>query len=129
MTKKLLVPMRAGGRKGTGMLHDTKYARGANSVEEAVQINSGIANPAWHVDYIWTEAKIFTARLRYAGHYRHKSAAWFYFVDEATGAQWPMFMSDLDDVLSGGDMIAGTLAEATYEPYKRGNAYGIRQKR
>jgi hypothetical protein len=38
-----------------------------------------------------------------------------------------MFLTDLNDILTGGDIRGGVLAEATYEPSKRGNAYGIRR--
>lgn len=120
----MLVPMMAGGRKGTGMLHSTDYARGANSRAEADAINAEIDNMNYWVDYIWTDIGQFHASLRFTEFeraYKGKIAcAWF--IDDANGDRWPMFMSDLEDYIRN-----GADGNSMYEPVKRGRVYGIRQ--
>jgi hypothetical protein len=68
--------------------------------------------------------KVFEETLTYAGYGRGRSSAVFYFKD-STGADYQMFMTDMDDLLKSKDILNGQVA-ATWTFCKRGQNYGIK---
>lgn len=114
-----------------GILHDTDYARGAESREEAAAINAEMeaerGHHRWGAEYVMETVEPFTEPLRLVDMYHHKSAAYATF-ETPDGRQYPMFLTDLAVILCHGDMKDGWLEPATYEVCKRGaRSYGIRK--
>lgn len=119
--KKLLVPVAL---KRGGIFHDTDYARGANSREEAAEINAGISRPAYYVDYVWEEVEPFTASLKFMSFERsgHPYALW----QTKDGSRYPMFLVDMENFLQSVNFTNGWSDNAIFEVVKRGTAYGIK---
>ena len=125
-TKKLLVPVRLHGRGG--MLHDTDYARGAESVVDAAYIDAEClaksGHMRWGADYYMAEVEPFTARLRVVS--ADSKGSYVNLVDEH-GHHWPMFTSDYVAMMTTANVSDGLIEPATYEACKKGvRAYGIR---
>ncbi len=73
----------------------------------------------------WKDVGQFFAVLKLQGLHRGRSAAFFWWKDESTGATYPMFMVDLVDLLRRKSVYLG-VAAAHWQPQKRGENYGIR---
>lgn len=76
------------------------------------------------MDPVWGDNLEFEATLQYEAYARGRSAAYFHFKDEATGAVHPMFMRDFDDVISRCVLDKGRVT-ARWTFIKRGMNYGI----
>lgn len=114
-----------------GILHSTDYARGADSRDEAEAINAQMddehGHHRWGAEYVFEEVKPFTTSLRLVDTYHSKSSAYVTF-EAPMGEQYPVFMTDLSEILSHANMVDGWLEPATYEVTKRGvRSYGIRK--
>lgn len=113
-----------------GMLHDTNYARGAQSRQEAAQNwaddMAKHGHNRWSVNYVMEVLPNFRARMRVTGYYKNRSAANMVVTDEQ-GQKWPMFLGDLAELLESANMENGWIEENEYEAIKRGTAYGIRK--
>lgn len=73
----------------------------------------------------WRDPRPFRAVLVYEGYARGRSAAYFMWRHATTGARYPMFMTDLDEMLRTRTIpIQGV--HATWIECKRGQNYGIR---
>lgn len=71
----------------------------------------------------WREVVPFPMTLRYKGYARGYSAAYFLWED-AEGHEYPMFLTDLDNILKLG--YAGSTIVTMWIVCKRGQNYGIR---
>lgn len=124
--RKLLVPVRLTG----GILHDTDYARGAESVEHAAHIDNDCYDKTGHMrggaDYVMAEVPAFVTRMRVVetGH----KTAYVWLVDEEMLHRWPMFVTDYVALMNGPvNVTDGWIEPMTYETCKKGTrAYGIR---
>jgi hypothetical protein len=72
----------------------------------------------------WRENVPFRATLRIARLERGRSAARFWFVDEANKVYYPFFGQTLVDMLSNSTMVNGVV-EGTWIVVKKGANYGI----
>ena len=124
MKKPLLVPVPLTG----GIMHDTDYARGAESIEHAAHIDNECFDKTghmrWGADYVMAEVEPFEAELRVveAG---YKGA--FVWLMDTEGDRYPMFLTDYVKLASKATVYAGWIRPRTYEPCKKGaRAYGIR---
>jgi hypothetical protein len=81
--------------------------------------------PISYDDHAMKEVPPFCARLTLTGSLRGRSAAYFMWKDE-TGASFPMFLSDMTDLLNNGSVVKGVAAEQ-WQICKRGANYGIRR--
>jgi hypothetical protein len=73
----------------------------------------------------WRTPQPMRAVLVYEGYARGRSAAYFVWRHSITGTRYPMFMTDLDDMLRARTIpLQGVLA--TWIECKRGSNYGIR---
>lgn len=72
----------------------------------------------------WRPIAEFTAELVYDGYSSSASAAYVYWKDAATGTCYPMFMTDLDAVLSSG-RLTGSVISGRFTVVKRGQNFGI----
>lgn len=124
--KPLLVPVPLA--RG-GIMHDTMCARGAESIEAAAHIDNECFDKTghmrWGADYVMQEVAPFEAELRVVKYYHYKSSVHFELVDRE-GRRWPMFGSDLTELLSTANVTDGWVEARTYEPCKKSTAYGIR---
>jgi hypothetical protein len=122
--KPLLVPVRLA---GGGIMHDTDYARGAESVEAAAYIDAEcLANSGhmrWGADYVMQEVAPFYASLRV---YQVGNKSSYVLLMDPTGASWPMFLSDYVAMMSTASVTEGDIEPMKYETCKKGSAYGIR---
>jgi hypothetical protein len=122
--KPLLVPVRLA---GGGIMHDTDYARGAESVEHAAHIdNECLAKSGhmrWGADYIMAEVEPFPAYLRVL-RVGHKSA--YVELMDTEGRAYPMFLTDYVALMATASATDGLIDERMYETCKKGSAYGIR---
>jgi hypothetical protein len=73
----------------------------------------------------WRSPTPFRAVLVYEGCARGRSAAYFLWRHQITGTRYPMFMTDLDDMLSS-RTIPKQGVDATWIECKRGQNYGIK---
>jgi hypothetical protein len=71
------------------------------------------------------ENKPFWAEMTLVGYSRGRSAATFEWKD-AHGHEYPMFMTDIVDLLQSGAVIQGGAANLHWMVAKRGSNYGIR---
>ena len=124
MRKPLLVPVPLTG----GIMHDTDYARGAESIEAAAHIDNDCFDKTghmrWGADYVMMEVAPFVAALRLveAG---YKGA--FVWLIDTEGNRYPMFLTDYVSLMSHATVIAGWIRARTYEVCKKGaRYYGIR---
>jgi hypothetical protein len=121
--KPLLVPVRLTG----GIMHDTDYARGAESVEHAAYIDAEClaksGHMRWGADYVMTEVEPFAARLR-VYQVGHKSA--YVLLMDTEGRSYPMFLSDYVALMARAHVVDGLIEVRYYETCKKGSAYGIR---
>lgn len=125
--KPLLVPISLHNRGG--MLHDTDYARGAESPEHAAYIDAECLerceHARWGADYYLGEVPAFTARLR--THDRGFSAGGYVTLVDEDGRQWPMFVADYVAMMTTANVTEGWIEPMKYETCKKGaRAYGIR---
>lgn len=77
----------------------------------------------------WRPIVPVTGTFRYDGYSRGGSAAYFWWLDTATGTRYPMFMAGMDDLMLGGhvqSMGGATFFVGTVTVVKRGQNYGIR---
>jgi hypothetical protein len=77
----------------------------------------------------WRPVVPVTGTFRYDGYGRGQSAAYFWWLDTATGTRYPMFMTDMDDLLKGAflqSMGGATYFVATITISKRGQNYGVK---
>lgn len=72
----------------------------------------------------WKPIAEFAAALVYDGYGRGRSAAYAFWKDTASGARYPMFMTDLDAVLSSG-VMQGSTVTGRFTVSKRGQNFGI----
>lgn len=75
-----------------------------------------------NVEYV--ENREFEETLTYLGYGRGRSSAVFYFKD-STGAEYQMFMTDMDDLLKHKDIV-GKEVEGVWTYCKRGQNHGIK---
>lgn len=73
----------------------------------------------------WRDPVPFRAVLVYEGYARGRSAAYFIWRHSITGTRYPMFMTDLDEMLRT-RTIPHVGVHATWIECKRGSNYGIR---
>lgn len=108
-------------------MHDTDYARGAESIEDAAYIDNECfdknGDMRWGADYVMQEVKPFTARLRVVDVGHKTSYVWL--ADEA-GRRYPMFLSDYVPLMTRAHVVDGLIEVRKYEPCKKTSAYGIR---
>lgn len=78
----------------------------------------------WEKDVEWLANTPFTATLKIHNLERGRSAARFWFVDEATGTRYPFFGQGLVDMLSQVSLDHGVVT-GTWIAVKRGANYGI----
>lgn len=83
-----------------------------------------IAYPTSTRDVEWVSNKVFKETLNYIGFSRGRSSATFVFKD-GTGAEYPMFMKDMDELLSTKNIDEGRVS-GFWTFCKRGQNYGIR---
>lgn len=133
MKAPLKVPVRIDKDTGIekGIMHDTDYARGASTRDELAAINAEqratVGHHRWGAEYVMEEFEPFTDLLRFVSYYHHRSSAYLTFED-TKGRTFPVFLTDLPDILGGADMLNGWLVPAKYEACKRGaRSYGIRK--
>lgn len=121
--KPLLVPVRLTG----GIMHDTDYARGAESIEAAAHIDNECFDKTghmrWGADYIMAEVEPFAARLCVTS--ADPKSKYVNLMDEA-GVSYPMFLGDYVALMSTSNVRYGWIESRTYETCKKGSAYGIR---
>ena len=121
--KPLLVPVSLTG----GIMHDTDYARGAESVEAAAHIDNECFDKTghmrWGADYIMAEVEPFEAALRVVS--ADPKSKYVNLMDEV-GVSYPMFLGDYVTLMAGATVIQGRIEPMTYETVKKGSAYGIR---
>ncbi|MBB5081336.1 hypothetical protein [Nonomuraea endophytica] len=72
----------------------------------------------------WRPITEFTATLTMTGRRRGRSAAYFMWTDQ-DGHEWPMFLADLDHLISSATIKNG-VATGTWTVGKRGANFGIR---
>lgn len=77
------------------------------------------------IDPQWRVPAPFKAVLVYEGYARGRSAAYFMWRHSITGTRYPMFMTDLDEMLRT-RTIPHVGVHATWIECKRGQNYGIR---
>jgi hypothetical protein len=121
--KPLLVPVSLIG----GIMHDTDYARGAESVEHAAYIDAEClaksGHMRWGADYVMAEVEPFEASLRVVQVGNKSSYVWLMDTD---GVRYPMFLTDYVALAGKATVIAGWIRLRKYETCKKGSAYGIR---
>ena len=137
MSKQLLVPVLVkrvvNGElelvRCAGMLHDTNYARGAISHDEAArqwaEDYQKNGHNRWSVEYVMDVIPPFNAMLRLVQNYKSGNSAYLIFEDQ-DGNRWPMFLKDAVEFLTRANLTLGWSEVATFETIKRGNAYAIR---
>ena len=112
-----------------GILHDTNYARGAISHDEAARDWAAdyakVGHNRWSAEYVMDVVNPFRTQLRLLDHYKHGNSAYFTFED-TNGNRWPMFMGDAVALLRRANLTDGWTEPAMFEPIKRGTAYAIR---
>lgn len=74
---------------------------------------------------VWKPIVPIVATLEYDGYSRGRSAAYFWWKDIDTQVLYPMFMTDLDEILTDG-LIDGKCITGTFTIIKRGQNYGIK---
>lgn len=113
-----------------GILHDTDYGRGADTLEEMLadraEAERKLGHARWAASYYWDEVEPFEASVKVTGHQRHRTAAYFTFVDRQ-GHQFTMFLVDAAEFFGSANLTDGWSEVCTFEPCKRGTAYGIRR--
>lgn len=72
----------------------------------------------------WRPISTFTATLTLTGRRRGRSAAYFMWSDQ-DGHDWPMFMADLDDLISSATIVKGVVT-GIWTVGKRGANFGVR---
>ncbi|MGI5281694.1 hypothetical protein ACQEVF_59135 [Nonomuraea polychroma] len=77
-----------------------------------------------NVPCTWRPNEPFTATLKLTGMERGRSAAYFYLAD-ADGHEFPLFMKDLHDMLVATDVTHG-IVTGRWHVVKRGQNYGLR---
>ena len=76
---------------------------------------------------MWEIVEPFTVALRLVDVYHHKSSAYVTFEDP-DGKHYPVFLTDLVDIVNQQHLQSGWIEPATYEVTKRGaRSYGIRK--
>ena len=111
-----------------GILHDTDYARGASSIEEAAHIDNECfdknGHMRWGADYIMQEVKPFTTQLKTV---RAGIKASYVELIAPDGRRFPMFVTDYIALMSQANVVDGWIEPLEYEPTKKGaRYYGIR---
>ncbi|MFI6317321.1 hypothetical protein ACIBG8_07370 [Nonomuraea sp. NPDC050556] len=72
----------------------------------------------------WRPISTFTATLTLTGRRRGRSAAYFMWTDQ-DGHEWPMFLTDLDYLISSATITNG-IVTGTWTVGKRGANFGVR---
>lgn len=80
---------------------------------------------ASYVDNSWRDNEPFTKRLSVVGTISGRSAKYFEWSD-AAGATFPMFASDMVELLRSAEIEPGGVVRAVWIVRKRGSNYGIR---
>lgn len=76
----------------------------------------------------WKDSSyIFDAVLEFDGYCRGRSAAYFIFKNKHTGARYPMFLTDIEDMLKF-KIIAMGQTGGRWGVVKRGANYGIQSR-
>lgn len=78
----------------------------------------------------WRPIVPVTGTFRYDGYSRGHSAAYFWWKDAGTDTRYPMFLTDMDDLLAGAhlqSMGGATFFVGTITVVKRGSNYGIKR--
>ncbi len=74
----------------------------------------------------WRDSEIvFDAVLHFQGYCRGRSAAYFMFKNKATQATYPMFLTDMEDILKNRIIALGMIG-GRWKAVKRGSNYGIK---
>lgn len=73
----------------------------------------------------WRPNDPFDAVLQFEGGERGRSAAVFRWRDVDTGVRYPMFMTDLTDLLREATLTAGRTTRLRWAVRKRGQNYGL----
>jgi hypothetical protein len=73
----------------------------------------------------WRDVETFEASLTIGETYRGRSAAYFMWSD-VLGHKYPMFMTDIADLIRRGCIEFGTVHDGMWVVRKRGQNYGIR---
>lgn len=76
-------------------------------------------------DCLWRPNDPFTATLTLTGTERGRSAMRFLWEDEATGATYPMFATDMAGLAMSSEGVANGRAAGQWIVMKRGANYGI----
>lgn len=79
--------------------------------------------PARYREYDWRPVEPFPAVMRLVGSSRGRSSATFEWEDDK-GQTWPMFMTDMVDLIRRGEISEGT-ATGVWTVRKRGTNYGL----
>lgn len=80
--------------------------------------------PQWVTDVDWRPNEPFEAELRLRTFQRGRSSVTFEFVDEATTIRYPMFVSDVFELMKFGEVSQG-LVTGEWQVVKRGTNYGL----
>lgn len=74
----------------------------------------------------WVELQPFYAQsMEFVGYSRGQSSTKFDVEDE-NGLQYPIFVSDLFEILKSGNIYSGVIYGETWQAAKKGQNYGIR---
>lgn len=79
----------------------------------------------YRVGFEWREVGSFTAIMQVSGMERGRSAARFILTDTQTGIDYPMFMTDMLDLIKRRHLMEGRVV-GNWEPKKRGSNYGVK---
>jgi hypothetical protein len=93
-----------------------------SAITEAPYDEHGLQHyPDKHAE--WRRIESFIATMTLSTWRRGRSAAYFMWADE-DGRHYPMFMADLNDLLTGATITKGSV-RAVWTVRKRGSNYGI----
>jgi hypothetical protein len=90
-----------------------------------LEVGRGWEVPPRSIGPDWRPNVPFAATLRLDGSCRGRSAAYFEWKDEA-GRTFPMFITDMADLVRSGTVVAGGVVAAVWMVAKRGTNYGVR---
>lgn len=80
--------------------------------------------PKWVTDVDWRPNDAFEAELHLRTFHRGRSSVTFEFVDEATDVRYPMFVSDVFELMKFGEVSQGVVS-GKWQVVKRGANYGL----
>lgn len=106
-----------------GSLQDWVSTDLSDSEREQVYNGQFVVTKAWNGDVIWKPNEEVELTLHYKNYSRGRSAATFLWEDD-NGHFYPMFLTDLDDLIK--QNVCGSTIHAIFTYVKRGANYGIR---